>query len=155
LEFRAGEGNETAFVECVGPVREQMQMQWWGTSNGVAKEIKTLLRQSTSDPIATASEWTSAWGEVSEFRFLTGAKGVVLSTNLPNKWSLLKAASYTLSPNCPAATWADGRQPIGADIHGIENAMTLKKPSMENKPASQNGMAPASSIPSNKKNVGF
>lgn len=157
VEFKANEGAETAIVELAGPVREQKQMQWWGSSNGVAKEVKTLLKPAEGEPVTAASDWISAWGEASEFRFLTGPKAISLTASLPNKWMNFKATSYLLSPNCPASSWAEGGQPLGADIHIVENAIPGKKTSLEPKPASATAPNQSQTAPTmtNKKGVGF
>lgn len=118
LEFKPGEAAESAVVECAGPVFEQKQVEWWGTSNGFAKELKSLLRQPGIEPISSTAGWNGMWGDSNEVRLLTGSKGVLLKNHLPGKWTNIKAMSFLLDPISAGATWAEGGHPIGADIRG-------------------------------------
>ena len=152
LEFKPGEAVESAVVECAGPVIEQKQVEWWGTSNGFAKEIKSLLRQSGTEPIVTTAGWNGVWGDSNEIRLLTGTKGVQLRSHLPGKWTNFKATSFLLDPASAAATWADGGLPIGADIRMIEESILSKK-GVETKPGPSTKSSP--STQGNKKNPGF
>ena len=155
LEFKPGEVSGSTIVECAGPVIEQKQVEWWGTSNGFSKEIKSFLVESGKEPVLSAAGWTTAWGESNDVRLLTGLKGVHLNKALPNKWILLKPFSFMLDPNSPGATWAEGGRPIGADIRSIEESIVAKKISNDKK--SMNGQTQPSATPTvgGKKNVGF
>ena len=142
-------------AECVGSVREQKQIEWWGTSNGIAKEVKVLLRQSTSDPITSVADWNTAWGESHVVRMLTGSRGVRLNIGLPNKWANLKPSSFALDPKSAGATWAEGGRPIGANIQEIEDAMAAKKAAAETKSVPTNN-TPNNQTPKKKpSDVGF
>ncbi len=157
LEFKPGDAAESTVVECAGPVLEQKQIEWWGTSNGFAKEVKSLLRQSGTDPITSITKWHTSWGESNDFRLLTGPKGIRLNNSLPNKWTSLKMMSFFLDPNSTGATWADGGRPVGADIRVVEDVMLGKKGPTEPKPATPSSTPKpgTSSSVGGKKNVGF
>ena len=156
LEFKPGETSDSTIVECVGPVIEQKQVEWWGTSNGFTKDVKSLLLQSGKEPVSTASAWATTWGEPNDVRLLTVSKGVNLNKALPNKWILLKPYSFLLDPNSPGATWAEGGRPIGADIRSIEESIVAKKASNDKQPMNGQITKPGTQ-PSvgGKKNVGF
>ena len=154
LAFKADEARDAAVAECVGPVREQKQIEWWGTSNGIGKEVRVWLRQSTSEPIASLAGWNVAWGEAHVVRMLTETKGVHLNLALPTKWLSLKAISFALDPKSAGATWADGGGPVGADIRGIDDAMAATKAAAETKSGSTNA-APKNQAPKKPGDVGF
>ena len=154
LEFKPDDAAQSTVVEFAGPVIEQKQIEWWGSSNGFAKELKSLLRQSGADPITSASGWTGVWGESNEVRLLTGPKGVQLKTTLPGKWTGLKANSFMLDPTSAGATWAEDGNPVGADIRQLEDAMIARKVSGETRPGSTAKPATPPATTS-KKNVGF
>lgn len=154
LAFKSDEAAEAAVAECVGPVREQKQIEWWGTSNGIAKEVRVFLRQSKSDPITSLADWNAAWGEAHVVRMLTGTKGVQLNLALPTKWLSLKAASFALDPKSAGATWADGGGPVGANFHEIEDAMASKKTATDTKPGAAN-VTPKNQAPKKPNDIGF
>ena len=156
LEFKPGEAAESAIVECAGPVVTNKQLQWWGTSNGFAKELKVFLRESGTEPVVSTAGWHAVWGETNDLRLLTGPKGVQLKVALPNRWTSLKPLSFLLDPTSAGATWAEGGRPIGADLNVIEELASSRKMSSEAKagtsgPSTKSGTAP----PIGKKNVGF
>ena len=156
LEIKPGDAADSTVMECVGPVIEQKQIEWWGNSNGFAKELKSFLRHSGKDPVVSASGWHTVWGESSDIRLLTGPKGVHLKNTLPNKWPNLKAGSFMLDPTSGSASWAEGGRPIGADVRTVEELAVARKNSIEAKP----GMpGPAQKTgdpkPTGKKNIGF
>ena len=152
LAFKAGESARATLLNCVGPVLEQKQLDWWGASNGVARQVVYLVRQD-QDQAAPADDrtgqgaWRKAWDKGNSIRFLSGDKGVYLTGELPVRWKELKPASFELHPSSLAATWGDGGRPIGANSRGIEDSSVVKK-TEEPKPK----MNPAGN---NKKNVGF
>ena len=135
LEFKAGESAESTVVECAGSEMDLKLIEWWGVSNGFSKELKSLLRQPEKEPISTPSDWKGIWGEANDIRLLVGLKGVQLTNNnrLPNKWINLKVSSFLLDPLSAGATWAEGGQPVGADISGLEELSLAKKGSGANK----------------------
>ena len=156
LEFKTGEASESTIIECAGPVLDQTQVEWWGTSNGFSKEVKSFLVQSGKEPVTTAAGWASTWGEPNDIRLLIGSKAVLLSKPLPNKWTLLKPYSFLLDLHSPSATWAEGGRPIGADIRLVEESMVAKKPANEKLPANgQPNKTGSSPTIGGKKNVGF
>lgn len=152
-EFKPGEAAESAVMECAGPVISQKQVEWWGTSNGFAKELKSLLRQPETDPIVSTAGWHGVWGESNEIRLLTGSKGVHLKSHLPGKWTNFKAVSFLLDPASAGSTWAEGGHAIGADIRTIEDSIMAKKGGGEAK--SGPSVKPNTSMPGGKKNPGF
>jgi hypothetical protein len=153
LEFKSGDSADASLVECEGPVREQNQMEWWSNSNGVARDVRVLLRQAGAGPITAVADWNAAWGDSHVVRMLTGGKSVHLSTALPVKWANLKAASFTLDPKCSGATWAEGGRPLGADIRTVEDAMQGKKTTADVKPGPAPPVQPTK--PKNPRDVGF
>jgi hypothetical protein len=153
LDFKSGESADAALVECVGPVREQNQIEWWSNSNGVARDVRVLLRQSDAEPITSTARWNDAWGDSHVVRMLTGGKGVHLANALPNKWANLKVASFALDPKCPAATWAEGGRPVGADIRAVEDATQGKKTMPDVKPSTNTPVQQTK--PKNKNDIGF
>ena len=156
LEFKPGEASESTIIECAGSVLEQTQVEWWGTSNGFSKEVKSFLVQPGKEPVTNAAGWASTWGEPNDVRLLTGSKGVLLSKALPNKWTLLKPYSFLLDLHSPSATWAEGGRPIGADIRSVEESMVAKKPANDKQPGNGQTTKPNSSpTVGGKKNVGF
>ncbi len=156
LEFKPGEASESTIIECAGPVLEQTQVAWWGTSNGFSKELKSFVVQSGKEPVTTAAGWSNTWGEPNDVRLLTGSKGVLLSKALPNKWTLLKPYSFLLDLHSPSATWAEGGRPIGADIRSVEESIVAKRASSDKQPANGQPTRPsASPTVGGKKNVGF
>ena len=156
LEFKPGETSESTIIECAGPVLEQAQIEWWGTSNGFSKEVKSFVVQSGKEPVTTAAGWASTWGEPNDVRLLTGSKGVLLSKALPNKWTLLKPYSFLLDLHSPSASWAEGGRPIGADIRSVEESIVAKKASIDKQPANGQTTKPSGApTVGGKKNVGF
>lgn len=152
LEFKPDEAAESAVVECIGPVREHKQVEWWANSNAVARDVKALLRQSGADPITTAADWNAAWGESHVIRMLVGGNGVRLKNSLANKWANLKSNSFALDPKSPSGTWADAGRPVGADAQAVEDALAGKKAVTETKGTAPQ---PATQKVNPKGDVGF
>jgi hypothetical protein len=153
LETKAGESSDAAVMECDGPAIEQKQVEWWGNSNGFAKELKSLLRRSTADPVNSPAGWHEVWGDSNDIRLLTGPKGVQLKTSLANKLANLKPASFLLDPTSAGSSWAEGGRAIGADVMAIEDPAMVKKGTNDSKSgmAGQTGK-PSGQVPSGKKN---
>jgi hypothetical protein len=157
LEFKPGETAESTVIECAGPAISKKQIEWWGTSNGFAKELKSLIRESGNDPVNSTSGWHALWGESRDMRLLTGPKGVHLKAGLPNKWTSLKPISFLLDPTSAGATWAEGGRPVGADVRAIEELASALKATSETKPG-MSGQKPKSGPPApvgKKNNPGF
>ena len=159
LEIKPGDADQSTVIDCAGPVLAQKQIEWWGHSNGFAKELKSLIRQSDASPLTSVEQWHKTWGEASDYRLLTGSKGIQLGSSLPNKWTNMKATSFLLSPNSIGATWADNGRPVGADIRAIEETFLAKKGTPDMKtgstttpPKPGTGTQPP---PNTKKNIGF
>lgn len=138
LTFKEGESDESTVVEFVGAPLDRTQIEWWGNSNGFSSDIRTWLRQPNSSPVNDLPGWQKAWGEPSDIRLLSGTKGVDLLKLLPTKWANMKTSSFVLDPGSPAATWADGKHAIGADVAAVDAAVAPKKYA---------NSAPASSTP--------
>jgi serine/threonine-protein kinase len=152
LSFKAGEAARATLLDCVGPVLEQKQLEWWGASNGVARQVVHLVRKdddqgTPSDERTGLSAWRKAWDKAKSVRFLSGDKGVYLAGELPVRWRELKPASFELHKGSQAATWGDGGKPIGANPKSIEDSSLVKKDDTA-KPKVNPGVT-------NKKNVGF
>ncbi len=160
LAFKAGEAEGATLLKCVGPVLEQKQLDWWGISNGVAKEIVRFLQRDADSPAASLTGlavWQQSWGKSNDIRLLTGDRGVYLARVLPNKWKELRPTSFELDKSSQAATWASGGKPIGANLRSVEESSVAKKAGAEPagpKPATT-GTKPATTTPATKKNVGF
>ncbi len=165
LAFKAGEAEGATLLKCVGPVLEQKQLDWWGISNGVAKEIVRFLQRDADSPAAALTglaAWQQSWGKSNDIRLLTGDRGVYLVRVLPNKWKELRPTSFELDKSSQAATWASGGKPIGANLRSVEESSVAKKAGTEpagSKPATAGTKAaptkPATTTPATKKNVGF
>ena len=157
LVFKAGEAGEAALVRCEGPVLEQKQIEWWGASNGVAKQVVHFLHNE-GDPTGASDKtgvaaWRQAWGKSNDMRLLVGDKGVYLVGELPIKWKDLRPSSFELHKSSQAATWADGK-PIGANVRGVDEVSIAKKAGPEPTPGTK-AVTPGATTPANKKNVGF
>lgn len=163
LVFKPGEADAATLLECAGPVLEQQQLEWWGLSNGVAKQVVRFLhREPESSDVATQSSlagWRQTWSKSNDIKLLTGDRGVYLVRELPNKWKDLRASSFELDKASQAATWASGGKPIGANIRGVEEATIVKKAGTEattpKTPVAGGKTAPPTSTPATKKNIGF
>ena len=163
LVFKPGEADAATLLECAGPVLEQQQLEWWGLSNGVAKQVVRFLhREPESSDVATQSSlagWRQTWSKSNDIKLLTGDRGVYLVRELPNKWKDLRASSFELDKASQAATWASGGKPIGANIRGVEEATIVKKAGVEatapKVPVASGKTAPPVTNPNTKKNVGF
>ncbi len=161
LTFKQGEADGATLLKCVGPVLEQKQLDWWGFSNGVAKEVVRFLHREPESPDAAAqgglAAWRQTWGKSNDIKLLTGDRGVYLVRVLPNKWKDLRPTSFELDKSSQAATWAAGGKPIGANLRGVEESSVAKKAGAEpavSKPTTA-GTKPAPTPPTTKKNVGF
>ena len=156
LAFKAGESAKATVLQCVGPVIEQQQLEWWGTANGLARQIPYMIRRD-GDSGAPAEDrtghaaWRKLWGKTSSNRLLTGDKGVYLAGELPVRWKELKPASFELHKSAVATTWAEGNRPIGASIQAVEEAGVAKKTGGDT--AKPTAVIPP--VNANKKNVGF
>ena len=149
--FKLGEAANATLLFCVGPAIEQNQLEWWGSSNGAARQVVHLIRRDgdsgapPSDERTGLTAWRKLWDKSGSLRFLTGDKGVYLAGELPNRWRDLKPGSFTIHKNSLAAAWGDGGKAIGANAQAVEEASLAKK-SEVTKP----------NIPvQTKKNVGF
>jgi eukaryotic-like serine/threonine-protein kinase len=156
LVFKAGEAGEAALIRCDGPVFEQKQLEWWGASNGVAKQVVHLLHREgdssgPSDKTGVPA-WRQVWGRSNDIRMLTGDKGVYLAGELPIKWKDLRPSSFELHKSSQAAIWDEGR-PIGANVRGVEEGSVARKAASE--PATASKAASGTTAPVNKKGVGF
>lgn len=161
LTFKQGEADGATLLKCVGPVLEQKQLDWWGLSNGVAKEVVRFLHREPESPDAAAQSglaaWRRTWGKSNDIKLLTGDRGVYLVRVLPNKWKDLRPTSFELDKSAQATTWAAGGKPIGANLRSVEDSSVAKKAGAEpavSKPATA-GTKPAPTAPATKKNVGF
>ena len=157
LVFKAGEAGEATLVRCVGPVLEQKQIEWWGASNGVAKQVVHFLHHEgdpsgTSDKTGVAA-WRLAWSRSNDMRMLVGDRGVYLAGELPIKWKDLRPSSFELHKSSQAATWAEGK-PIGANVRGVDDVSIAKKAGPGSTPGAK-AVPPGTTTPVNKKNVGF
>ena len=157
LVFKAGEAGEATLVRCEGPVLEQKQIEWWGASNGVAKQIVHFLHRE-GDPSGTSDKtgiaaWRQAWGKSNDVRLLAGDRGVYLAGELPIKWKDLRPTTFELHKSSQAATWAEGK-PIGANVRGVDDGSIAKKAGPEPAPGAK-AVPPGTTTPVNKKNVGF
>ncbi|HUQ70920.1 MAG TPA: hypothetical protein VM165_15435, partial [Planctomycetaceae bacterium] len=116
IELRAGDASTPTVLTFVGPVVERREIEWWGRSNGAAREIKYWLRPEGSLPAADKSNhdaWMKTWGEAHELHTLTGEGGVLLRDPLPNRREQIQVGNFMLRSSCKAMAWAEGR-PIGA-----------------------------------------
>ncbi len=157
LVFKAGEAGSAALLRCEGPVLEQKQIEWWGASNGVAKQVVHFLHcdgdsSGTSDKTGLAA-WRQLWGKSNDQRMLAGDKGVYLAGELPIKWKDLRPSSFELHKSSQAVSWAEGK-PIGANVRGVDEVSIAKKAGPESTPGSKT-VTPGTTTPVNKKNVGF
>ncbi len=152
LAFKSGEAANSTLLQCVGPVIEQNQLEWWGASNGVARQVVHMIRRdgdtgAGSDERTGLTAWKKLWDKASSLRLLTGDKGVYLAGELPVRWKDLKPSSFSLHKSAQASSWADGGRPIGANTTAVEETSVARKAGDITKP----GVVPNS----NKKNVGF
>jgi hypothetical protein len=156
VEFKSNEANDAAVVEFAGSNTAAQQFEWWGSSNGFARELKSLVRQSGAEPKSTPAQWLSVWGESNDRRLLTGPNGVKLSHVLPTKWLNFRPVSFTLDPNCLGATWADTGSAIGADLRVLEDMIVNKKGLPDSKSAPGGNTKSATPInPTTKSTPGF
>ena len=153
LDFKEHEARDAAVIECTGSLFSPKQVEWWGNSNGISKEIPAWLRRPDGTSIQTVADWSTAWGESSDVRLLTEPTGVLLRVPYPNKWRDLKLTSFLLDQYCPAATWATGGHPVGADIKSIEEALVAKKAPADSRAKSTKQTTP--SRPGGKVDAGF
>lgn len=152
LAFKSGEAANSTLLLCVGPVIEQHQLEWWGASNGIARQVVHMIRRdgdtgAGSDERTGLTAWKKVWDKASSLRLLTGDKGVYLAGELPVRWKELKPGSFSLHKNAQASSWADGGRPIGANTAVVEESSIARKAGETTKP----GIVPNTS----KKNVGF
>ena len=154
LEFKQGEANASTIIESVGVPIDRQRIQWWGNSNGVAKEVQSWLRQPNTEPIRTIAGWNSIWGESSELRFLTANDGIRLEDHLPSKWTSIKAESFTLEPSSPGARWAEGGRPVGVDLYRLKESLASKSVAKDTKMSSSPKPVPAPK-PAGKPSAGF
>lgn len=133
LEFKEHEARNAAVIECKGSLLAPKQVEWWGNSNGFAKEVTTWLRRPDGTEVQSLSDWNAIWGESSDIRLLTEPTGVLLRLPLATKWRDLKLSSFLLDQYCPGARWASGGQPIGINLKLIEDALAAKKAAPDSK----------------------
>lgn len=156
LTFKAGESAGATLLKYKGPALQQKQLSWWGSSNGVARQVVSLIR-SEEDTAAPTDErtgltaWRQCWDKTNSLRFLTGEKGVYLVAELPNRWRDLRPASFELHKNSQASTWADGGRRIGANTSEVDTVSFAKKGGTE--PANKAVGTPV--VAPTKKNPGF
>lgn len=122
FSVRPGEANAPTLMTLSGSVRDQQQLVWWGQSNGVSRDVRTLLRTVNPDaaPVTDAAAWSEMWGEGHDLHLLAVADGIIPRDPLPTKRESLKPSSYAWHSASKAVTWADGRA-IGADTKVLEN----------------------------------
>lgn len=150
LSFRTGDHSLATVLECVGPVTLPQVVDWWGASNGVARQVPHMVRTagdtgSPADARTGLSAWKGIWGKGHDIRLLTGDKGVYLAGELPIRWRDLKPSTFALHANSQASTWAEGGRAIGANAQTVEEASLARK-------AEAPKVTPAVN---SKKNVGF
>jgi len=153
---RSGESAEPTFIRLDGPVIDLKQLEWFGSSNGVSKQIIHLLYQDEKSAAKTGLEvWKETFGNPADERLLTGDDGVYLQSTLPTKFRELKPSSFTLHNVCRGSTWSEGGGPIGAGIDELEKMSTPRKGTTSpTTPSGTTRKTPANPIPP-KKNVGF
>jgi eukaryotic-like serine/threonine-protein kinase len=154
LVFKAGEGARATMLKCAGPVLDQKQLEWWGVSNGIAKQVGHLIHRDgdpdvPSDEKTGISAWRAMWDQGNSLRLLSGDRGVYLASELPNRWKELRPGSFEWHSASPAATWAEGGRPIGANARGVEESSVAKKAGSP--PTTKPGIPPIQT----KKNFGF
>lgn len=155
LAYKPSENANTTLLQCVGPVIEQQQLEWWGSTNGVARKVVHLVRRDgdsgpPSEERTGTSAWKKLWDKGGSIRLLTGDKGVYLTSELPARWKDLKPTSFDLHKGSQAVTWAEGGRPIGANPQAVEDSSTAKRPG-------EAGTGKPNTNPnvSTKKNIGF
>jgi hypothetical protein len=105
-----------------GPVLEQKQVTWWGHRCGYAADITTFLRVDSEPPSISQNfeqVWVGQWGPGQVVEPLLGARGVVLTADLPTKAedrAKLEPADFELHPAAKASTWDGANRPIGASV---------------------------------------
>jgi serine/threonine protein kinase len=127
LELKAAEATTPTVLTFVGDVIGRKEFEWWGRSNGAAREIKYWLRPDGSLPTPEKSNheaWLTTWGDAHELHLLTGEGGVILRDPLPTRREEVKVGHFALRPSCKAMAWAEGR-PIGA-VFGAETTLGPK-----------------------------
>ena len=157
LVFKAGEAANATFLKTAGPVIEQKQIEWCGTSNGVAAQVVHFLHRDGDPQLASdttgVAAWRQVWNAVNDERLLVGDKGVYLAGNLPGKWKELRPVSFELHNVSQAATWAEGGKPIGADVRVVDGASLAKKVGTRTTIGTKH--TPPSKTPPVRKEVGF
>jgi len=138
---------DPVILRCGLPVLEQKQLQWWGQSNGIAKEYRTWITVDGSAPLQTIRDkaaWETTWGAGHDLRLLTGADGVVLSAPYPGRVPGVSTEIFNLLPTSKSGTWADGRA-LGADVARLSAIGPQEAPKAA--PASTNSKKPNTKSP--------
>jgi hypothetical protein len=130
LPLRADEG-AAAVLRLADPATDLTRIEWWGTENGIAPEIKSLIR-GDGEPPAESTEagrerWQATWAAEQDSRLLTGVGGVVMKLETGSKSGPVKPAQFALDPIARAQTWAIDGTAIGADIQQIDAALPAAK----------------------------
>jgi hypothetical protein len=131
LAAKADEGAATV-LRLADPSQDLARIEWWGTENGIAPEIRSLIRGDAEPPAESADitlqKWKSTWSREQETRLLTGAGGVVLKPEAGSKSGPVKPTQFALDPKSKAQTWSDDGTAIGADIGRIDVPKPAAKP---------------------------
>lgn len=142
LPARANEAYAPTLFSLANPADDLTGVEWWGTSNGVAPEVTTLIRgEKEKQPDAKRNgleRWKATWAEEQDVRFLTGAGGVVLNEPNLGKAGPVKPGQFALHPSSKAYKWGDDGAPIGIDVARIESPPAAVKPKVKEPPKTPN-----------------
>jgi len=131
LTVRSDDGAAT--VLRLADTADLARIEWWGTSNGIAEEIASLVRgdaePAASSPAEGLARWQATWSAEQDHRLLTGAGGVVLKPDAGNsKPGTIKPSQFALDSTSKAKRWGDDGSAIGADIQRIDLSAPAAKP---------------------------
>ncbi len=111
---------QTTLLTCADSVRQNRQIDWWGTSNGYAFDIKYFQSPPSSSSDRPRqnfeSSWCKNWEPTRIFRPLSGPDGIRLKKNQLQR-SKVAASDFELDSSSRAATWAEGETAIGANVN--------------------------------------
>jgi len=105
-------------LTCADLDRPQNQIDWWGTSNGFAGELKGYLQSTSTGGSASRkfeTAWKTIWGPAHVLRPLSEPGAILMQDKFPHRDRLTPAA-FRLHKSCAASKWSAIGGSLGAII---------------------------------------
>jgi eukaryotic-like serine/threonine-protein kinase len=123
--LRSGAAATPTLLTCDTETLDRRQVTWWENHCGYAADITSFLRDAEGpiQPQDFDRAWRGRWGAMNVIDPLTGAQGIVLEKDLPQRAEdrgKLEPGDLALLSSSKGAVWDGGERPIGARFDELD-----------------------------------